>query len=167
MVQGILEAQPGDVLVVDAKHSDRAIAGELLAAEAQRGQLGGLVILNGYMRDTVGLAQLTDLACFAHGVTPYAGTCLHPATMQCTLTYSTDKIQIGPGDIMVGDKDGLLLGSADTLNQILPIAQEIHGTESIVRARQREGESLASLCNIEEHLSSRKQGKESQFKFNI
>lgn len=168
VIQGILQAQPGEILVVDGQHSNRALAGELLASEAQRCQLAGLVILNGFMRDTAGLALTTHMTCFATGVTPYAGTCLHPAAQtQCTLEYSSENIPIRPGDVMVGDQDGIVVGSIETMSKLLPVAKANHATEAVVSARQRKRESLTSLCNIEQHLEARLQGKESQFRFNI
>ena len=165
VIQGILQANAGEVLVIDALHSYLAIAGELLAGEAELKKLEGLVILDGYMRDTAGLAELTQLTCFASGVTPYAGTCMFPGEMQCDLTHSDDNIEIRPGDIMVGDQDGVVVGSVDTMERLLPVAQEIFSTESVVRSRQKDGESLVSLCNIEEHLEKRLAGEESQFSF--
>ena len=166
VIQGILEAEEGEVLVVDARHSHLAIAGELLAAEADQKKLEGLIIIDGCMRDTAGLLELSNLACYANGVTPYAGTCLHPATMQCNL--HKDKIEIRPGDIVVGDEDGIVVGSVNTFTKILPVAQEILATESVVRTKQRDfGVPLASLCNVREHLENRLRGEESQFKFQI
>lgn len=45
VIQGILEAQEGEVLVVDARHSQLAIVGELLAAKADQRKLEDLVII--------------------------------------------------------------------------------------------------------------------------
>ena len=118
------------------------------------------------MRDMAGLGELSNLTCYSYGVTPYAGTCLHPATMQCNLKM--DGFEIRPKDIMVGDDDGIVVGSVNTFTKLLDLAQEIHTTESVVGTKLRDsGTPLGSLCNAQEHLEKRLQGKESKFKFQI
>lgn len=166
VIQGILEADAGEVVVVDAMHSNLAVAGELLAAEAELRQVEGLIILHGAMRDSAGLRELTKICCFAQSVTPYAGTCMHPAKMQNTMYYSNDVI-IQSGDIILGDEDGVLVGCVDTMARLLPIASNIHATESVVRSKQHEGSSLVSMCNIQDHIEKRLKSKDSQFAFTI
>src|SRR5690349_1927418 len=51
VVQVLSDAQPGEVLVVDAGGGTRAMAGELFASEARRKGLAGIVI-DGACRDT-------------------------------------------------------------------------------------------------------------------
>src|SRR4051794_37353630 len=64
------EAAPGDVLVVQAGGAPLAALGELLATEAWRRRLGGIVV-DGYVRDRAGLPP--DLALWARGTVPMAG----------------------------------------------------------------------------------------------
>src|SRR4051812_21658931 len=64
------EAEPGDVLVVQAGGAPLAALGELLANEAARQGLGGIVV-DGYVRDRTGLPA--GLPLWARGTVPMAG----------------------------------------------------------------------------------------------
>src|SRR4051812_49873875 len=64
------EAAPGDVLVVQAGGAPLAALGELLATEAWRRGLGGIVV-DGYVRDRSGLPP--ELPLWARGTVPMAG----------------------------------------------------------------------------------------------
>src|SRR3954469_22979927 len=66
----IAEASAGDVLVVQAGGGPLAALGELLATEAARRGLGGIVV-DGYVRDRSGLP--VGLPLWARGTVPMAG----------------------------------------------------------------------------------------------
>src|SRR3954466_6953254 len=66
----IAEASPGDVLVVQAGGGRLAGRGGLLATEAGRRRLAGIVV-DGYVRDRAGLPP--DLPLWARGTVPMAG----------------------------------------------------------------------------------------------
>jgi regulator of RNase E activity RraA len=163
VMQGLLEAQEGEVLVVATLGSDRALAGDLLAAETERKSLEGIVILDGFMRDTANLREVSEIRCYAKGVTPYAGTCIHPAKMQQDI-YSGD-VMIRSGEIMVGDDDGVIVGSASAFTRLLPVAQGIHAAEANLRSHLLEGTPLDALTNIRQHLESRLKGEDSELAF--
>ena len=69
VLHAIGEAAEGDVLVVQAGGAPLAALGELLATEAWRRKLGGIVV-DGYVRDRSGLP---DLPVSARGTVPMAG----------------------------------------------------------------------------------------------
>jgi 4-hydroxy-4-methyl-2-oxoglutarate aldolase len=163
VMQGLLDAQEGEVLVVATLNSDRALAGDLLATEAQRKSLEGIVILDGFMRDSANLRELSSIRCYAKGVTPYAGTCIHPAEMQQQLC--SGDVLIRSGDLLVGDDDGVIVGSVSSFTRLLPVAQGIHSAEAHLRSRLLEGIPLDLLTNIREHLDSRLKEEDSQLSF--
>src|SRR3954471_17276715 len=66
----IHSAAPGDVLVVQAGGAPLAALGELLANEAARRGLGGIVV-DGHVRDRSGLPA--ELPMWARGTVPIAG----------------------------------------------------------------------------------------------
>src|ERR1700754_2482682 len=70
VLYAIGEAAPGDVLVVQAGGAPVAALGELLATEAWRRGLGGIIV-DGYVRDRSGLPP--DLPLWARGSVPMAG----------------------------------------------------------------------------------------------
>jgi RraA family protein len=97
--------RPGDVLVIDgAGELTQALMGEIMASFAESLGVQGLVI-DGAIRD-VGALRQHDFPVYARGVThrgPYKngpGEINVPVTVGGTVVH--------PGDIVVGDEDGLL-----------------------------------------------------------
>ena len=98
-------AEPGDVLVVDAGGDlTNAILGELMLAYAQQIGLAGVVVY-GAVRD-YGWIRKNDFPVFAAGVThrgPYKNG---PGEVNGTIAI--EGMVIEPGDLIVGDDDGLI-----------------------------------------------------------
>ena len=98
-------AQPGDVIVVDAGGDlTNAIIGEIMTAYAQSRQLAGIVI-NGAIRDAATI-RAGSFPIFAAGVThrgPYKDG---PGEINGVIAL--DGMTIAPGDLILGDDDGLL-----------------------------------------------------------
>lgn len=98
-------AAPGDVVVVDAGGDlTNAIIGEIMAGQAALKGLAGLVI-HGAVRDARALRE-GSLPVFAAGVThrgPYKDG---PGEINVPVAF--DGMVIHPGDLVLGDEDGLL-----------------------------------------------------------
>lgn len=98
-------AEPGDVIVVDAGGDlTNAIIGELMLAYAIQRRLGGIVI-NGAIRDYAAI-RAGDFPVFAAGVThrgPYKD-----GPGEINVPVAIDGMVIEPGDLILGDEDGLL-----------------------------------------------------------
>lgn len=98
-------AQPGDVIVVDAGgDTTNALMGELMLAYAIKRGVAGFV-LNGAIRDLDAFVA-TNLPTFAVGVThrgPYKD-----GPGEINVPISLDGMVIAPGDIVIGDSDGVL-----------------------------------------------------------
>jgi regulator of RNase E activity RraA len=98
-------ALPGDVIVVDAGGDlTNALMGELMLAYAVKKGVAGFV-LNAAIRD-VDAFVATNLPTFAAGVThrgPYKD-----GPGEINVPISIDGMVIEPGDIMIGDSDGVL-----------------------------------------------------------
>ena len=180
-----LEAKTDEVLVVDTLSSTRAVAGEIFVAEARRKGLAGIVI-DGPIRDTAHLddcsylssnnegkgtatttTTTTTMRIYATSVTPYSGTTDSPGKTQEVVVCGG--IEVRPGDIVVGDDDGIIVGEASTFSKLIPIAQKIQQIESklIAGITSSEEKSLASMTNIEEHVRHRLEGKLSNIEFRI
>lgn len=103
--KAIAMAKPGSVLVVDAGGDlTNAIIGErMVAVAADRGLAG--IIINGAIRDADALRQHT-LPVFAAGIThrgPYKNG---PGEINVPVTVGG--MVVHPGDIVVGDEDGVV-----------------------------------------------------------
>ncbi|MCJ8139885.1 RraA family protein [Falsirhodobacter halotolerans] len=98
-------AAPGDVIVFDG-HGDltTAITGELMMQTAIERRLGGIVI-DGAIRDLATLRDL-PLSIYAAGVTPAGPYKDGPGEINVPVTVGG--VVIHPGDIIVGDEDGLV-----------------------------------------------------------
>ena len=155
VIHALREAGPGDVLVVDAGGDDRAVAGELFGTEAQRRGLAGLVIL-GRSRDTATLAGLA-MPVWSTGFAPnaYAATEL-PET---GATLSLDGVRVDPGDLLVGDDDGLVVGTEAELAAAVDGAEAIEAREKGLQARMLDGASLFDVMNYDEHLAALRDGR--------
>lgn len=155
VIHALRESGPGDVLVVDAGGDDRAVAGELFGTEAQRRGLAGLVIL-GRSRDSATLAGLA-MPVWSTGVAPnaYAANSL-PET---GVTLSLDGVRVDPGDLIVGDDDGLVVGSEEELGAAVNTAEAIEAREKGLQAQMLDGVSLFDVMNYDEHLAALRDGR--------
>lgn len=155
VIHALRESGPGDALVVDAGGDDRAVAGELFGTEAQRRGLAGLVIL-GRSRDTATLAGL-PMPVWSTGVAPnaYAAKSL-PET---GVSLSLDGVRVDPGELVVGDDDGLVVGSEDEFGAAVDAAEAIEAREKGLQARMLDGASLFDVMNYDEHLAALRDGR--------
>lgn len=116
-------AAPGDVILVDAGGAlDQAIIGEIMSSHARSRGIAGMVI-DGAIRDVDAIAA-ADFPVYACGVThrgPYKD-----GPGEINVTISIAGMVVNPGDIIVGDADGLVaIPQADAETVIaLTIAQK-------------------------------------------
>jgi 4-hydroxy-4-methyl-2-oxoglutarate aldolase len=158
------EAPPGSVLVAVNPRGARAVAGELVAAEARRRGLAGIVI-DGYCRDVAGLRAL-GLPVFARGSTPASGSARDPRGCD-EQTVALGGVPVAPGDLVLGDDDGLAVASPEELRAALPGAEEVERAEAAVLAGMRGGRSLADHTTLAEHRAARAAGRDSVLAFTV
>jgi regulator of RNase E activity RraA len=122
-------AQPGDVIVVDAGGDmSNAIIGEIMVGWAARRCLGGFVI-DGAIRDSETIGQ-GDFPVYARGVAhrgPYKDG---PGAINVPVTV--DGMVVLPGDLLVGDSDGLLAIRPDEAPAIAARVRAIAESEAQV-----------------------------------
>ena len=113
--------RPGEVIVVDGGGSaTRALIGELMLLFGRSKGLSGFVI-DGAVRDAEAF-RTHDFPCFARAQTlrgPYKNG---PGAVDIPVTI--DGMMVHPGDIVVGDEDGVLAISPVEAGRILQIAEE-------------------------------------------
>jgi len=109
-------AQSGDVIVIDAEgDKDHAILGEIMVREAMQRNIAGIVV-DGSIRDS-GEIQKMDFPVFARGVTPRGPYKDGPG--EINIAISCGGIVIRPGDIIVGDDDGIVVIPLEKAEDIL------------------------------------------------
>ena len=120
-------AQPGDVLVVDTGGDlTNSIAGEMMLNYADKRGLAGVVI-NGAVRDIASI-RASAFPVFAAGVThrgPYKNG---PGEMNVAIAI--DGMVIEPGDLIVGDDDGLVCVPYDQIDSVLADATAKNDAET-------------------------------------
>ena len=160
MVAALKIATAGDVLVVRGSKSG-AVSGELFASEAQRIGVTGIVI-DGYCRDRSVLLSM-QLPIFARGSKPSAlGTSGLPVIQ---IPLEIENVTIQPGDYLLGDADGIVLGTVEEFMAVIDRAEEIEKFEADLRMKIISGSSLLEHLNYDEHLSALKAGNESRLNF--
>jgi 4-hydroxy-4-methyl-2-oxoglutarate aldolase len=160
VVEGLRRSGPGDVLVVAG--SDRhAVAGELFATEALRRGVAGMVI-DGLCRDTRTLAEL-DLPVYARGTAPSACPARAEPVVQVPITIGA--VQVRPGDLVLGDDDGVVVATQEEVQAALERAEAIQRAEAALRAAIAAGSSLFDHMNYEEHVAAVRAGRDSRLTF--
>ena len=125
-------AQPGDVIVLANKGSmSRALCGEIMSSYAKARGLAGIII-DGCVRDSYTLSQM-DFPVYAKGVTPNGPYKNGPGEMNFPVSFAG--IIINPGDIIVGDSDGLIAIRPEHAKELAEKAKAYHEGEE----KQMEG----------------------------
>lgn len=131
--------RPGDVVVVDAGGvCSQAIIGEIMSAIAERNGAAGMVI-DGAIRDADALA-LSDFPVYARGVThrgPYKNG---PGEINVPVVIG--EAVVNPGDIIIGDDDGLLALPQDMAEETLKLAKIQEKKESDMLKAIRGGKKV-------------------------
>ena len=97
-------AAPGDIVVVSTNgNTTSAVFGELMCRTAVAQRLGGIVV-DGAIRDAEGIAAL-GFPAFSRTLTP--GGCDKDGPGEINVAVSCGGAVVHPGDIIVGDNDGI------------------------------------------------------------
>jgi len=144
--KAMLEARPGDVIVVDADAdlSAGGIWGDIMAAEAKLRAFKAIII-DGAVRDQRGLREV-GFPTFAAGSTPRLGTNLQVGHVQVPI--SCGGVSVSPGDWIFADDDGVVAIPAHMLDVILEAAEAIEHRDREVARRVAYGEHLADLMGL-------------------
>jgi len=122
-------ALPGDVIVVDAGGDlTNAIIGEIMVSIAKKNGIAGFVI-DGSIRD-ISAIQNGTFPVYARGVThrgPYKD-----GPGEINVPVSIGGMVVHPGDIVVGDDDGVVVVPLDAAEQVLALAKEHQAKEETI-----------------------------------
>ena len=141
--RAIEEILPGEVLVIEARGDPTAgTIGDILALRAQvRGAVG--IVTDGAIRDSAALARLEIPAYHA---------AVHPAVLgrrhvpwESGVAVACAGVTIQPGDILVGDADGVVVLPPAIAAEVLAGAWEQERQEEFIAARVAQGESIDGL----------------------
>ncbi|TXL65637.1 RraA family protein [Cerasibacillus terrae] len=121
LLKSLKEAKPGDILVVDSKGDTyRAIAGDFVVGMMKTLELGGLVV-DGVIRDIIDIKKL-NFPVFSKGTTVSSGGKNGPG--ETNVPISCGGVSVHPGDIVVGDVDGVVIVPKEQAEDVLKRAKE-------------------------------------------
>jgi 4-hydroxy-4-methyl-2-oxoglutarate aldolase len=146
--RAVAVAAPGDVLVVATGGAyDNGYWGEILSTAALARGVGG-VVLDGPARDGVAVVA-TGVPVFARGL-----NIIGPGKDPRCAGAVGQRIRIGgvvvdPGDLVVGDDDGVVVIARDRIAAVVAAAQERERSEADVMARLRAGETTLQIFGFE------------------
>ena len=163
VIRALDASQPGDVLVVDTQGSSRAVVGELFSLEASRRGLAGIIV-DGPVRDVTTLRTLT-LPVYARGLCPMSGTIRELGALDIPVVCGG--VAVNPGDIVMGDDDGLIVATAAELRALVAPARDIEAREAAVQARMAAGRSLISMITLKAHVEALQRGEPSKLAFEL
>ncbi len=132
-------ARPGDVLVIDGK-GDRtcALMGAIMINACKQLKLAGVVI-DAAIRDSLELREL-GFPVFAVGANPNGPTKFVPGRINWPI--SCGGIAISPGDLVVGDADGVVVVEREKAASLLDAAQKKVDDETARIAGIKQGKDL-------------------------
>jgi 4-hydroxy-4-methyl-2-oxoglutarate aldolase len=149
-------AQPGDVMVISANgHLDGALWGDLLTKSAKARGLGG-VVLDAAARDRDDIEAL-GFPVFSTAVLPGGTYKTNPGSVNVPITCAGAVVE--PGDIVVGDADGVVVVPRAVASEVLTAARAIVANEVEMTARVERGELIFDMLDLQ-HLLERSDVRE-------
>ena len=113
-------AQPGDILIVDAQGDmSNSIMGELMVLWAIKRKLGGFIV-DGAIRD-IGSIKNMNIPVYAAGITPAGPYKDGPGEINVPVVCGG--VVVHPGDIIVGDEDGVVVIRPEDAPELLKKTQ--------------------------------------------
>lgn len=135
--------QPGDVLVVDifGKKANGTIVGDNLFYYVMRATNGGGLVVDGSIRDLNGISEIDMPAYFRSADPTPIGNAM--------LTGINIPVRIGgvtvmPGDLVVGDREGVYFIPPQLAREVLDRADEIHVHDEWTKRKFDEGKYKSS-----------------------
>ncbi len=155
-LEALEHAAPGDVLVVDnAGRTDEACVGDLVALEAARAGLAGIVIW-GLHRDTVELREI-GLPVLSLGASPTGPAAVERQPADALMAARCGDHTVTADDVVLADDDGAIFLPRSDASRIAEAATGIRDTERRQAVAMREGISLRSQTRFAEYLAAREE----------
>ncbi len=142
--KALMMAQPGDIIVIDGGADlTQALIGGLMRTTALAKKIGGFVI-DGAIRDLVEWAD-GKLPVFAKGHTHRGPSKEGPGKINVPIACAG--MVVRPGDLMLGDADGVICIPAEELEALLPRVQAHLEKEKSIRLSNEQGSSNPERFN--------------------
>lgn len=143
MFGALAEAQPGDVIMLACdSFTATAVIGDL-AAGMMRNKGVAAFVTDGLARDRAGIIA-TGLPLFAQGITPNSPALNGPGTVGAPIVIGG--VQVCPGDIVVGDADGVVVVPQARAATVLATLLRVRAAEAVMEQRVRDGLTISDAA---------------------
>lgn len=150
--QAIYKAEPGSVLVIDAHgYTGAGPMGEIVVIACQERGIAGIVV-DGTCRDANDIEEL-GFPFFCRGFNP--GGTVKESWGTINETIQCGGVVVNPGDIIVGDVDGVVVVSKDKAAEVLEKAKAIAEKEVKVREMLRQGKTTLEIYGFDKIIEQK------------
>jgi len=140
--------QPGDVLMIAAAgHAETAMIGEILGGHLRRRGACG-VVCDGAVRDVATLARWDDLSVYARSITPRGPSSAERGAVNLPVVIGGRLVS--PGDLVLGDDDGLIVLSPGNVRSRIAAAEARLAREAEWQASLAAGSSMRETFGLTE-----------------
>lgn len=164
IIAALHRARPGEVIVVSNPTTDVALIGDLIAKEANRKGLAGIIV-DGLIRDTVELIEI-GLPVFCRGTYP-VGPLKLPSKLkgkgEIGIDLNIGEDPITAGDWVFGDADGILFIKNKNIPAVFEAAEKSLRREIALENKLHSGTALGELLAIESFLEKRESDPDADF----
>jgi regulator of RNase E activity RraA len=141
--KGIEDCPPGCVFVIDSRKDARAAsAGSILVTRLMKRGVAGIVTDGGF-RDAAEIAKL-DIPSFHQRPSAPTNLTIHQA-IDTNIPIGCGDAPVWPGDVIVGDSDGVVVIPAHLADEIADEAVEMTAFEDFVTEKVMEGRPILGL----------------------
>jgi regulator of RNase E activity RraA len=146
VLQALDVIRRGQVLVIDAAgHRDTAMIGDILAGYLRNKGIAG-VVCDGAVRDTGTLGRWDDFSVFSRWITPRGPTGADRGAVNLPVVIGG--CLISPGDLVIGDDDGLVSLSPLIVRTRIADAEAKLARENVWINALASGESAAKVFGL-------------------
>lgn len=137
-------AQPGDVIVIaTGAYKKTAVVGDMVLGMAKNCGVVAMVT-DGFVRDLDGICEV-DLPCFAAGITPNSPARQGPGTTGMPVVL--DGVVVSSGDIMVGDRDGVVVVPQQRIDEVMTRLPAVLKAEAELEVKVKSGLRLPEFVS--------------------
>ena len=142
-------SQPGDVLVIsNGGYDGAAVIGDNVAAMAKNKGLAAIVT-DGLVRDIEGILA-AEIPVFCCGVSPNSPYAHGPGRIGLPISISRSVIQ--PGDMIVGDRNGVVVISRNDIDKVISSIEVVKKEEVELESKIEKG--LCYAAWVDDYLQS-------------
>ena len=138
-------AEPGDVLVIDGGGILGVMFGAQMAYQCRRQGVAGVVV-DGSVRDVAEIRRM-NFPCFARIISPQGSVKENPGSIN--IPIKCGGVIVRPGDIIVGDDDGVVVVRPENAEEVLEKATQREKREEEIRKLIDQGKTSYELYNFE------------------